>query len=105
MKHSNRRKFRLKKKCSRVAVSCETGNMCNGMSKGEARWRDTKIFEEIAVSNLVTAIKLQVQKAHITSNTTNRKVTTKQLTVKLPNTSDKEKISNTEKTFYIEKQK
>lgn len=58
MKYSNRRKFRLKKKCSRVVVSCEIGNMCNGMFKGEVRWRDIKIFEEIVVLNLVIVIKL-----------------------------------------------
>lgn len=90
---------------SRESEHCATSNVCNGMSRGEARWREAKIFEEIGASNLVTAIKLQVQKAHIISSATNRKVVTKLLIIKLFNTNDKEKISNTEKDILYRKTK
>lgn len=86
-------------------MSSETSNMCNRLSKVEARWRKTKILEEITVPNLITAIKLQVQKAHITPSTTNRKVT-----IPSPSSSNcstpgmKRKSPTRKKTFYPEKQ-
>lgn len=92
---------------NRVAVSGETSNMCKGLSKGEGRRSETKILKEITAPNLITVIKLQVQKSSYNPKHNKLKGNhTKHIIIKLLNTRNKAKISNMEKkAFYTEKQK